>query len=106
MPDRITAAMLDKQVKRLNRALGRPELPWIKDAAGNLVSQDGCLHIDSAYGGVNLGEMHGAGGGVSLPLGCARMSKRALWDMINAMLWATSAQGQMAQSAKIGAGAQ
>ena len=84
--ERITAAMLEKKVTRLNLLTGNPPEPYTKRPDGKYVSNIGNYHISGAYGGVALEQMVGTSGGVRSVFSCGYVSKRELYGLINAYI--------------------
>ncbi|MCK5132079.1 MAG: hypothetical protein KAR40_08015 [Candidatus Sabulitectum sp.] len=82
---RITNAMLERVVERLNIAAGTPTTPWSRKD-GRSTANIGNFHISGAYGGVSLQEMSGEGGSVNDVFRCGHIPKRELFDKIHAFL--------------------
>ena len=85
MANRITEAMLEARVARLNKMTGSPAAPY-SHVDGKLTANIGNYHISHAYGGVCLHRMHTDGGGVSCPLISYHTTKRELLGLIDAYM--------------------
>lgn len=88
MADRITAGMLEQLCRVVNSHtdLGPNPLLWTRDDAGNNVATVGAFYIDGAYGGVSLVQIMNEDGGVRDVLGSGHVTKRELYDRIQAYL--------------------
>jgi len=84
--DRITIKHLQALCDRINRTLGTPMEPYVKQSDGSYKAAIGCYHLYQAYGGVNLVRMVSDGGGISNVLGCGCIPKRDLYDRMQAFL--------------------
>ena len=81
---RITDAMLNKLAERMNEATGSPKEPWT--IAVPIHSQNGCFHIEHAYGGVTLSRMSGTAGATNNVFSCGYVTKRQLAESMHAWL--------------------
>ena len=81
MTTRITEAMLQSRVDRLNKLTNSPAQPYTNGKA-NI----GNFHLSHAYGGVCLHRMCTDGGGVTAPLIGGHVSKRELYDALCAFI--------------------
>lgn len=79
---RITESMLQKKIDLLNQVAGRPTKPYTHNADGKLVANEGNFHVSGAYGGWTLHCMSNESGGVTSPLNCGYISRRALYDLV------------------------
>lgn len=86
MAQRITDRNLDEMAHSLNVETNSPTQPYERDASGKLIAQVGNYHIAGAYGGVTLHRMENTSGGISTPLHCGYVTKRELYDLMNAYL--------------------
>ena len=82
---RITDKDLEAVARRINLAMGTPDLPWAPRDGGGMRANIGNFHLSHAYGGVALHQMQTEGGGVSDIFGC-HMPKRELYDRMHAFL--------------------
>lgn len=78
---RITEKELEAVVNRLNRITNSSLEPYIDGKA-----QIGNYHLSWAYGGVSLHRMHNEYGGVTTPLNCGHISKRELYNLMQAYI--------------------
>lgn len=78
---RITEKELEAVVLRINSITGSPVKPYIDSKA-----QIGNYHLSWAYGGVSLHRMHNEAGGVTTPLNCGHISKRELYNLMQAYI--------------------
>lgn len=78
---RITEKMLQARIDYLNKITGNPATPYT-DRKANI----GNYHLSSAYGGVNLNQMHNDGGGVTCPLGSYHRPKGELMRELDAFI--------------------
>lgn len=92
MSNRITNAMLERTVERINDALGVPNEPYQTDADGKVLRKDGhtmvnagCVYIAGAYGGTRLEQMS-EGGGCRDFLSTGYETKRTVYNMAQAWL--------------------
>lgn len=83
--NRITQRDLDHAVKVLNVQLGRPAEPWVRENDGTYAAQIGNIHLSGAYGGWQVHEMVGPGGGIRA-LTSGYESKRTVYGQLNAMI--------------------
>ena len=83
--DRITEKQLQAVVDRINRITNSPMVPYAK-VGDKYVAQIGNYHLSHAYGGVSLERMSNDGGGVTQPFGCGHVSKRDLYNRMQAFL--------------------
>lgn len=91
---RITDKDLKAVVARINRVMGTPSEPYIKDdATGRYVPQANCYHLSGAYGGVSLHKMSDEPGctGISDVFSCGHVPKRELYDRMQSFLAGVSA---------------
>ncbi len=82
--DRITDKMLDSLCARINKLTHSPETSYTRKPEGGMRANIGNFHISHAYGGVCLHRMCNEGGGVTAPLGLGHVTKRELWDRMQA----------------------
>lgn len=84
---RITEKDLECVVNRLNRITNSPLEPYAKSPIGNHIkAQIGNYHLSWAHGGVTLHRMHNEHGGVTTPLNCGHVSKRELYNLMQAYI--------------------
>ena len=83
--ERITEKQLQAVVDRINSITNSPNEPYAK-VDGKYVAQIGSYHLSHAYGGVSLERMSNSGGGVTQPFGCGHVSKRDLYNRMQAFL--------------------
>ena len=83
--ERITEKNLQAMVDRLNRLTNSPLEPYAK-VGDKYIAQIGNYHLSHAYGGVSLERMSNDGGGVTQPFGCGHVSKRDLYNRMQAFL--------------------
>lgn len=84
--ERITDKNLQALCDRINRIKGAPMEPYSKGEDGRYVANVGNYHLSHAYGGVSLECMVNEAGGVSTPFGCGHITKRDLWNRMQAYL--------------------
>lgn len=84
--ERITDKNLQALCDRINRIKGSPMEPYSKGEDGRYVANVGNYHLSHAYGGVSLECMINEAGGVSTPFGCGHVTKRDLWNRMQAYL--------------------
>lgn len=78
---RITEKDLEAVVLRINNITNSPVKPYFDGKA-----QIGNYHLSHAYGGVSLHRMHNEAGGVTTPLNCGHISKRELYNLMQAYI--------------------
>lgn len=78
---KITEKDLEAVVNRLNNITGNPISSYVNGKA-----QIGNYHLSWAYGGVSLHRMHNEHGGVTTPLNCGHISKRELYNLMQAYI--------------------
>jgi hypothetical protein len=83
MATRVTNAMLESAVKRLNELAGKPVEPWTRKD-GKLRANIGNYNLYGAYGSTGLHQMTTEGGGVREIFGLT--TKRELLEKINAFM--------------------
>lgn len=93
--ERITDKRLQAVVDRINRTMGTPEAPYVKQD-DRYVAQIGNYHLSGAYGGKALHQMQTDGGGVRDVFGCGHVSKRDLYDRMHAFLQGVDSPKQAA----------
>lgn len=86
MSQRITEKDLEAVVTRINRITNSPLESWTKQDSGKYKANIGNYHISYAYGGVSLNRMNNESGGVTTPLNCGHVSKRELYDLMQAYI--------------------
>ena len=88
MTQRITDKMLQGQVDRINKILGRPLTSYSKDENGNYHPNAGNFHLSWAYGGVELHEMSHTPGctGIIDVFMCGHGPKRKLYNRLTAFI--------------------
>jgi hypothetical protein len=82
---RITNKILENRIDYLNELTNNPKTPRTQ-TNGKLVSNVGNYHLDGAYGGYELAQMHNSGGGVDNPLRSGHIPKKELYNLINAFI--------------------
>ena len=82
---RITNKDLEAVVARINRATDSPDTSWTRTDAG-MKANIGNYHISGAYGGVSLHRMVTDGGGITDVFSCGHITKRDLYDRMQAYL--------------------
>lgn len=85
MTNRITEKNLQAVVDRINRTMATP-MDSYKVVDGKHVAQVGNYHLSFAYGGVNLCQMVNEGGGCRNVFSCGHVTKRDLYDRMQAYL--------------------
>jgi len=83
--DRITRKQLEFLCARINAAQQSPATPY-KRIDGSLVGQIGNYHLSGAYGGVSLHQIANASGGARDVFSCGHLTKRDLYNRMNAYL--------------------
>ena len=86
MKNRITNTVLKAVVDRINRITDSPMEPYTKMPDGRYQANIGNYHLSGAYGGVDLHRMHNESGGVTTPLNCGHISKRDLYNLMQAYI--------------------
>ena len=86
MKERITRSTLQELVDSINRMMGTPTEPWVKDSQGNYLAQIGNYHLAGAYGGHALHQMANRAGGVRDVLGTGYIPVRELHRLVKAWL--------------------
>jgi len=85
--ERITDKHLKAAIDRINRMLGTPSEPYVRNPdTGAYEAQIGCYHLSHAYGGVCVHVMHNDSGGVSAPISQGHIKKRDLYERIHAYI--------------------
>lgn len=79
---RITETMLRRKVQQLNELTGNP-VEYMNEARE---CNPGHYCLDGAYGGWQLGQICNTGGGQRDIFQVGFVSKRVLWDLINAFM--------------------
>lgn len=85
MSDRITIKHLEGLVNRLNALTNSPQTPYTR-LDGGVTANIGNYHLSGAYGGYALQRMENESGGVSCPLYTGHISKRELYNLLNAFV--------------------
>lgn len=87
---RITNRDLEDLVAIINRITNSPEVSWERHKLtdGRLISKSniGNYHLSYAYGGVSLHRMSNESGGVSTPINSGHVSKRELYNLMQAYI--------------------
>lgn len=83
---RITEKMLQARIDYLNQITGNPATPYTRAPGERMKANIGNYHLSSAYGGVNLNQMHNDGGGVTCPLGSYHRPKGELMRELDAFI--------------------
>tara|TARA_R100001377_G_scaffold73625_1_gene49685 strand:+ start:350 stop:643 length:294 start_codon:yes stop_codon:yes gene_type:complete len=84
---RITAKVLEAQIKALNKLTGNPVTPYLKNEdTGQFEPQAHAFMLGQAYGGYELQQMCATGTGCSAPLNTGHIPARELSGLIQAML--------------------
>lgn len=83
---RITQKDLEAVVKRINLITNSPLESYVKDANGKFKAQVGNYHLSGAYGGVSLHRMDNESGGVTTPLNCGYVTKKELYNLMQAFI--------------------
>lgn len=86
MTNKITDAHLNSLCDTLNILTDSPSTPYKPNKEGKLIACPGNFHISHAYGGVCLQRIHNEGGAVSNPLSSGHITKRALYNEMQAMI--------------------
>lgn len=94
MNNRITKSDIDAVVERINRITGSPLEPYTK--TGEVPNQKysaniGNYHLSGAYGGYALHRIDNESGGIRDVLGSGHLSKRDLYDRMQAFIRGLSA---------------
>ena len=82
---RITERDLRSVVDRINRMTGSPMLPYLRQDS-RYIAQVVHYHLDGAYGGWQLCRMASESGGVNNVLNCGFVSKKELYDLMQAFI--------------------
>lgn len=85
MTQRITDAMLESRVRRLNQLTNSPCTPY-SQVGSMSIANIGNFHLSHAYGGVCLHRMCNESGGVRTPIISYHTTKRQLYDLMNAYI--------------------
>lgn len=83
---KITQKDLEAVVKRINLITNSPLESYVKDSNGKFKAQVGNYHLSGAYGGVSLHRMSNESGGVTTPLNCGYVTKRELYNLMQAFI--------------------
>jgi hypothetical protein len=83
---RITDRDLEAVVKRINLITNSPIESYVKNENGKFQAQIGNYHLSYAYGGVSLHRMDNEAGGVTTPLNCGHITKRELYNLMQAFI--------------------
>lgn len=83
---RITNKDLEAVVNRINDITNSPKESYVKNADGKFIAQIDNYHLSFAYGGVSLQRMHNISGGVSTPINSGHVSKRELYNLMQAYI--------------------
>ena len=86
MANRITDKDLENVVARINRITNSPLEAYTKDENGKFRANTGNYHLSYAYGGVELQRMHNEAGGVTTPLNTGHVTKRELYNLMQAYI--------------------
>lgn len=87
MSDRITNKNLEDLCRVVNNTMNGNVRPlYQRDQHGNTVANIGAFYVDGAYGGVALYRMVTEGGGVTDISRRGHMTKRELYDFMQAFL--------------------
>ena len=86
MTNRITQKDLEAVCKRINMITGNALKPYFRNEEGKLIANIGNYHIDGAYGGVALHQMQNEAGGIRDVLGSGHVSKRELYNRMQAFI--------------------
>ena len=83
---RLTKAALQHRIDTLNELTGQPMEPWnpVRREDGGLAANVGNYHLDWAYGGVAVDQMHNVGGAVVDII--QRGTKRETYDRLGALI--------------------
>ena len=84
--NRITQKDLEAVVTRINKTTGNPTESYIRGEDGRYHAQIGNYHISGAYGGVSLHQMANDGGGVHDVFSCGHVTKRDLYNRMQAFI--------------------
>lgn len=88
--NRITNKDLEAVVKRINTITNSPEVTWerkkLPDGRVIGTSKIGNYHLSFAYGGVALHRISNESGGVSTPINSGHVSKRELYNLMQAYI--------------------
>lgn len=83
--ERTTQKRLEFLCDRINSIKNTSARPY-ENVNDKLVAQIGNFHLSLAYGGVSLHQMVGVGGGVRDVFSCGHITKRDLYNRMNAFL--------------------
>lgn len=83
---KITQKDLEAVVRRINLITESPLESYVKDSNGKFKAQIGNYHVSGAYGGVSLHRMHNESGGVTTPLNCGYVTKKELYNLMQAFI--------------------
>lgn len=86
MSQRISKSDLEQAVRVINTRMGLPLETYTKDAAGKYQPNANVYHLDGAYGGWKLAQMCETGTGTRDVLGGGYVSKRELYDKLQAFI--------------------
>ena len=84
--ERITIKQLENLVFRLNESTNNNPTPWSTNKAGKLTANIGSYYLDGAYGGWTLAQICNENGGITHPISCGFVSKREIYNLINAYM--------------------
>ena len=87
MVNRITEKHLQSLCDQINEFQGTPMKPYATKPSGvGFISQPGCYHIESAYGGHQLAQIYNTAGATTSPINCGFVSRRELHGLMLAFL--------------------
>jgi len=84
--NRTTNKHLENLVDLINSTTSSPENPWKRDSADKLQGQVGNFHLSRAYGGFSLHRMVNESGGIRDVFSCGHVTKRELYQRMDALL--------------------
>ena len=83
---RITMSQLEYLVKEINEVTGNKIEPYTKNKDGSYTTNIGNYHLQGAYGGLQLQQMHNKGGAITTPLGSGFNTKKEMYYKLDAFL--------------------
>ena len=86
MTYRITNKQLEARINWLNELTGSPAAPYTRDEDGKMIANVGNYHLSQQSGGSALNQMANESGGINDVFRSGHITKRELFDRIDAMM--------------------